>query len=623
MISVENCLIMKVNNHNRAYDGNICDNPRKHDCGATANFRANYCARQIKQCYDMGLFDVAHPSFYKRGRDVDVDGYVSELYQACKQGQNPLVFFYTSSGRRNILTGLYVVGQVDRYLVGYSGDDWEYTFTPLEGWALRFPDPRQDNDFLWHHTEGSRGVCHRVNRNYVATGLGILIDMYSEVFARMNLEPGLRQEREKILLKLRELLEQLALDTPTGLDMACASVGSAVASGSTKAGSLAARTGKGGSPGLATGGKTAGGVVSVAPPAAIQVQGRVLEEEQRSLQEVVARVQDEARAAGLYYSDGLIKRYHISLKTKPFVILAGISGGGKTRLVLTYARATGAELLPVAVRPDWTSNESLLGAYNILQNSFVPTPFSEFLLAAQRECKLAKQQSRQPRQYMVLLDEMNLARVEYYFSDFLSKMELPPEMRCIRFYDHPVEDPRFPREVTVPPNLSITGTVNIDETTHTFSDKVLDRSNFIKLEEIDLKSLGELFKYWQPPLVNKESAHLLVDYLSRINNILRAADQQFGYRTATEIIRWVDYALTSAAFGFYTALDYQIKQKVLAKLQVARSRRADTDMVAQLLGFFEDEKLPGAEETAFPQCREYVERLNERVREEEFILGQI
>lgn len=623
MLTVENCLIMKVNNHNRGYDGNICDNPRKHTCGATDYFRANYCARQIRQCYELSLFDVAHPSFYKRGRDVDVDGYVSELYRACQQGQNPLIFFYTTSGRRNILTGLYVVGQVDRYLVGFGGDDWEYTFTPLEGWALRFPDPRPDNDFLWHHTEGSRGVCHRVNRNYVATGLGILIDMYSEAFARMNLEPGLRQEREKILLRLRELLEKLAPGAPAVPDLAGLAAGSAAAGRRSRVAAIAGRPGKSGAEAVPAGGAAAGGAAPASSEAASRVQGRVQEEEKQSLQAVVDRVQAQARAAGLYYPDDLIKRYHISLKTKPFVILAGISGGGKTRLVLTYARATGAELLPVAVRPDWTSNESLLGAYNILQNSFVPTPFCEFLLAAGRECEQAAREGRPPRQYMVLLDEMNLARVEYYFSDFLSKMELPPEMRRIRLYDHPVEDARIPREVTVPPNLSITGTVNIDETTHTFSDKVLDRSNFIKLEEIDLKSMGRLFGYWQPPLVNEDVAHLLVDYLSRINNILRAADQQFGYRTATEIIRWVDYALTSDAFGFYTALDYQIKQKVLAKLQVARSRRADTDMVAQLLGFFEDEKLPGAEEVAFPQCRDYVERLNERVREEEFTLGQI
>ncbi|MGQ9558392.1 MAG: McrB family protein, partial [Desulfurispora sp.] len=247
MLTAENCLIMKVNNHNRGYDGNICDKPRKHACGASDYFRANYCALQIRQCYELSLFDVAHPSFYKRGRDVDVDGYVSELYRACQQGQNPLIFFYTTSGRRNILTGLYVVGQVERerYLVSFGGDDWKYTFTPLEGWALRFPDPRPDNDFLWHHTEGSRGSCHRVNRNYVATGLGILIDMYSEALARMNLEPGLRLEREKILPKLRELLEKLVPGTPAVPDLAGPAAGPAVAGRRSRVTAIAGRPGKG------------------------------------------------------------------------------------------------------------------------------------------------------------------------------------------------------------------------------------------------------------------------------------------------------------------------------------------------------------------------------------------
>ena len=114
----------------------------------------------------------------------------------------------------------------------------------------------------------------------------------------------------------------------------------------------------------------------------------------------------------------------LSLMNRGFVILTGISGTGKTWLTELYAEAIGAEYLIVPVAPNWTSNEDLLGFFNPLDNQYKHTSFSRFIMEAQKEYEKAIEENRTPRPYHIVLDEMNLARVEYYFAKFLSLMEV-------------------------------------------------------------------------------------------------------------------------------------------------------------------------------------------------------
>ena len=163
------------------------------------------------------------------------------------------------------------------------------------------------------------------------------------------------------------------------------------------------------------------------------------------------------------------------MQTRGFVILSGSSGTGKTWLAQAYADAIGARPKLAAVDPSWSSNEDLLGYLSPLDGFYHHTPFSEFVQEAAREWTSADMAGRTAREFHVILDEMNLARVEHYFSRFLSAMEVRSREGIARL------DLAPGHTVELTPNLKFAGTVNIDETTHGFADKVYDRAQLIEL----------------------------------------------------------------------------------------------------------------------------------------------
>lgn len=234
---------------------------------------------------------------------------------------------------------------------------------------------------------------------------------------------------------------------------------------------------------------------------------------------------------GLTFEKKIIANYYTSLKTKPFVILTGLSGTGKTKLAEYFARFMCHEKGQVnedryafiPVRPDWMDNRGLLGFHNLISETFQPSPLLKLML---RAC------GDNTKPYFVILDEMNIAKVEYYFSDFLScletrktdengeivqepiilhnrercvaienldglenKINLCPHEDCVNFekcrYGYQVKTNGktvifVPPKLKIPLNVYFTGTVNVDETTYMFSPKVLDRANTIEFDEIDL-----------------------------------------------------------------------------------------------------------------------------------------
>ena len=168
--------------------------------------------------------------------------------------------------------------------------------------------------------------------------------------------------------------------------------------------------------------------------------------------------------------DDVVRRYHLAMQTRGFVILSGSSGTGKTWLAQAYADAIGARPKLAAVDPSWSSNEDLLGYLSPLDGFYHHTPFSEFVQEAAREWTSADMAGRSAREFHVILDEMNLARVEHYFSRFLSAMEVRSREGIARL------DLAPGHTVELTPNLKFAGTVNVDETTYMFSPKVLDRA---------------------------------------------------------------------------------------------------------------------------------------------------
>lgn len=140
----------------------------------------------------------------------------------------------------------------------------------------------------------------------------------------------------------------------------------------------------------------------------------------RDIADVLERISEYVSASGFYFPQQLTHNFYLSLKTRPFVILAGISGTGKTRLVRLFAEAIGAtaengQFTLIPVRPDWSDPAELIG-YRDLSGMFQPGPLTLVIREASRP-------ENRKKPYFVCLDEMNLARVEHYFSDMMSLLE--------------------------------------------------------------------------------------------------------------------------------------------------------------------------------------------------------
>jgi 5-methylcytosine-specific restriction endonuclease McrBC GTP-binding regulatory subunit McrB len=266
------------------------------------------------------------------------------------------------------------------------------------------------------------------------------------------------------------------------------------------------------------------------------------------------------------------------------VVLAGISGTGKSELPQRYANFIGAQCLTLAVQPRWDSPQDLQGFYNYIEKKFKPTDLMRGLYQYNHDNQM------QNRIVIVLLDEMNLARVEYYFSDFLSKLESRRSGDTYLEIDLgslPLREEE--RRLRIPEEFLFVGTMNEDETTQTLSDKVLDRANvltFGKPENLRLredsnnsnqvnKSSGyldyEKFKAWRRrPQVNSPVVRKVKEYLDQANNVMEKIGHPFAHRVYQAITQYVvNYPgvseVNSAEFRY--ALADQFGQKLLPKLR--------------------------------------------------------
>ena len=302
--------------------------------------------------------------------------------------------------------------------------------------------------------------------------------------------------------------------------------------------------------------------------------------------DLVEHVQHFAASKGFRFTIEEIANFYLSLRSKPFVILAGISGTGKTQLPRLFAEAVGMDIKnqvhQVAVRPDWTDGSDLIGFEN-LSGEFKPQALALAIEAAHRDIH---------KPHFFLLDEMNLARVEHYFSEFLSSIETRRrDGEGIQIITDTLANGKDGEEITWPQNLFLIGTVNMDETTHSFSRKVLDRANTIEMNEVHLdwldKSGSEV-----DPLPGIDTTQLVAKYISsndlnprerggfeshlsllkEINAILKPADIHFAYRVRDEI---AFYMVMNAEFGLLEpedAMDFQLMQKVLPRIHGSSQR---------------------------------------------------
>ncbi|MFW5987993.1 MAG: McrB family protein, partial [bacterium] len=304
--------------------------------------------------------------------------------------------------------------------------------------------------------------------------------------------------------------------------------------------------------------------------------------------QIIENINNYVKSKGFTYPKGRIENFYLSLKTKPFVLLAGISGTGKTKLIQLFAEAIGCNYKLISVRPDWSDSSDLLGYKNI-KDEFQPGPIIDYIKKAQTD---------PDNIYFVCLDEMNLARVEYYFSDFLSIMETRRKTGKRVTTDKLMTEKDFEKDgadkyadLIIPDNLYLIGTVNMDETTHPFSKKVLDRANTIEFSEINLNDYrlnddsedveaNELDNKIYNDFLKSEFITLndcsrehkaiiadTIDRLAMINIILKKANLQVGYRVRDEVCFYMIYNSQEKLLDVNIAFDFQLMQKILPRIQ--------------------------------------------------------
>lgn len=256
----------------------------------------------------------------------------------------------------------------------------------------------------------------------------------------------------------------------------------------------------------------------------------------------------------------LLYAFHTSLKTadaSPLTVLAGVSGTGKSMLPRLYAHFGGLQFFDVPVRPDWDSPQSLFGFFNSIDNQFDSTPLLRAMVQASKSSD--DQEYRDgfaDRMMIVLLDEMNLAHIELYFSDLLSKLESrrsnPKEALSIDLGSRVI-----PYELPLSSNVLWTGTMNQDATTKSLSDKVLDRSNIIMFPRPDefIRRFDdqhgnptsllhrETWNGWsaqQDPFADAEIIHFK-ESLEQVNSRLESVGRALGHRVWQSVENYMLY----------------------------------------------------------------------------------
>ena len=300
-------------------------------------------------------------------------------------------------------------------------------------------------------------------------------------------------------------------------------------------------------------------------------------------------------SSGLIYQREFISRFVISLMTKPFVILSGLAGSGKTQLSIAFAKAMSNDVAKqvriVPVGADWTNREPLLGYPSALEEGKYIYPDSKVL-------QLVIDASKDPENpYFLILDEMNLSYVERYFADFLSAIE---SRAAIPLWDKNLltskkiksKSSEVPESIALPCNLFIIGTINVDETTYMFSPKVLDRASVLEFR-INEENMGDFFN--KAPTVNLDKIEgtlvscakdfveiskekTAIDYSSSKDTLisffkeLKTVNAEFGYRSASEIGRFIELAIKYGGFSEDNATDAAIVQKLLPKLHGSQKK---------------------------------------------------
>lgn len=381
--------------------------------------------------------------------------------------------------------------------------------------------------------------------------------------------------------------------------------------------------------------------------------------------------------------DGKGLYYLIALRTKPFVLLAGISGTGKSRIVRKLAQASVTEDLQrrydpksvakgfnrwelhkpanfelIQVKPNWHNSLEVVGyKSNIGGAHYEYTPFVEFVARAWKEPEVP---------FFLCLDEMNLAPVEQYFAEFLSAIEsrsiengfyeTDPIIKPFESFDtkddegnvvdklsdrmiahlvgkldtqrkSEIADRLRTKGLTLPQNLLVMGTVNMDETTFSFSRKVLDRAMSVVMNEVDYEGFFDGNTENDVAEMNEATRNLLIDrpirgleaenneantvkeYLTNINKVLEDTPFKLGYRAANEALLYV-----SAAYKFNSDADIHVALDDFTMMKILSRIEGDKRSIGNLL-----DDLKAVITSDYPKSNEKLVKMAETLKNKQFV----
>ncbi|WP_271881313.1 McrB family protein [Phaeobacter italicus] len=325
-------------------------------------------------------------------------------------------------------------------------------------------------------------------------------------------------------------------------------------------------------------------------PPVIRAMAGWLPADRENETDALKRVERRLQAKGLKYPARTLHAFHTAMKvneTTQMAVLAGISGTGKSQLPRQYAAGMGIGFLQVPVQPRWDSPQDLMGFYNYIEGKFRPTDMARALWALD---EINNDEAVQDRMMMILLDEMNLARVEYYFSDFLSRLESRPASNNVadanerKDAEIELEIPNMQQPPRIFPgyNLLFAGTMNEDESTQSLSDKVVDRANVLRFaapkaisaarpegKVPDIRALSRSrWQGWLCPVSRVEGEPRVRSGVETMVELMRDFKRPIGHRLGRAIMAYVaNYPEAEGSRPIEDALADQVEMRLLPKLR--------------------------------------------------------
>ena len=279
---------------------------------------------------------------------------------------------------------------------------------------------------------------------------------------------------------------------------------------------------------------------------------------------------------GYVYQKDLVRSFLCSLRSSKLTILKGYSGTGKSSLPVLFSKYLKGECVVIPIQPNWRTKQDIIGFYNYFTNRFIPTELTQTLIRANVS---------RDRIFIVVLDEMNLARVEYYFSEFNSKLWMDSDNRKIELFDGVTEyNGKVAKYITdnkiqIPDNIFFVGTINEDDSVSPISDKIFDRAQVVEFMELpSSKSVGNLelsnenidaSKYTKYSMFMKRNENVNVDMtiIDEVNKFVKDNfNKVIGYRSLKQVEEFIKNFKLSGGSEM-DGIDMQLVSKFIPKLK--------------------------------------------------------